>query len=215
MRILPAPPKVLAIEFPNRRELTLTMCRMQEFYESPFADIRGQSFTWEQFLSHYATEDGTLDYFSKWEGFNVPKRSIDAFMRLFELSDREAVLLWGPYQGRFEYLIAVDMNSDPSTLQHELCHAVFEMDNGYAHVAVDKISNSGLFEELSKHLIAAGYPDQVFVLLSEVNAYLATSTKEELDELFPDMNIFESELRAELVAMWEKASVDNPSSAAV
>lgn len=213
--MLPALRKVLAVEFPNRRELTLTMCRMEEFYESPFDDIQGHSFTWEQFLSRYAAEDGTLNYFSKWEGFNVPRRSLDQFKRLFTPTDREAELLNRFYHGGYDYLIAVDVNSDSTVLLHEFCHALFELDNGYAHAVADAISNSGMFEELSKHLIAAEYPNQFFVLLSEVNAYLATSSEQELDELFPGMGMARHPLRRELVALWEKASVDNSSCAAV
>ena len=215
MRVLSAPRRVLAVEFENRRELTLTMCRMEEFYESPHKLIRGNSFTWEQFLNAYMDEAGTLDYFSKWEGFNVPRRSLDLFKRLFVPTNREAELLNRFYEGKFEYLIAVDVNSDPTVLPHELSHALFEMDNAYAHTAVDKISDSGLFEEMSRHLLAAEYPDQTFVLLSEVNAYLATSAENELEEMFPGMRMPYHPLRRELVALWEKASVDNASCTAV
>ena len=209
MRILSAPKGILAVELPNRRELTLTMCRMGEFYESPYPEIMGNSFTWEQFLGRYAREDGGLDYFAKWDGFNVPGGILDLFKRTFILSDREAELLDKFYEGRFEYLIAVEVGSDPTTLQHELCHAIFEMDNRYAHSVVDTISDSGLFEKLSRHLIAAEYPDKATVLLSEANAYLATSNEGELEETVPGAKIATSDLRRSLIDLWSQASEEH------
>ena len=56
--------RILALSFPSEKELTLTLFRMAEFYESDSPKIRGKNFTFDEFVDHYADKKGNLDYFS-------------------------------------------------------------------------------------------------------------------------------------------------------
>ena len=63
---------VILFSFKNRREMTLSFCRMQEYYESPNKRLFRKKFTMAEFLTETIKENGKIDYFSYWSGFNVP-----------------------------------------------------------------------------------------------------------------------------------------------
>ena len=58
--------------YPNQYLLCSTHIRLQEFFESPFKEIKGKYFTLEQYMDRYAAEYGNFTYFSEWHGMNVP-----------------------------------------------------------------------------------------------------------------------------------------------
>jgi hypothetical protein len=181
--------------------MTLTMARVEEFYESPHANIKGRYFTWEQFIDAYSDEKGTLTYFSEWEGFNVPAEYLCRFRNMFlDLSAREAWLL-SVVDGA-DYVIATDAESDPSTLPHELAHARYRLDNAYRKSVqqIIKPMPKDLSLRFQRDLLAAGYPDDVDIMLDEIHAYLKTSTEDELLEAFlnvaaPERAPYEAALR--------------------
>jgi hypothetical protein len=182
-------PGVLHLEFATRKDLTLTMARVQEFYESPYPHIKGRYFTWAQFVDAYSDDKGNLTYFQEWEGFNVPRAILTTFYQIFtDLSPREEWLR--TVSDECEYLIGTDKDSDPSAVLHELAHAKYKLNPEYrkqVRAITDKMTQDLGFR-FQRDLRAADYPDDVEILRDEVHAYLKTSTEEELVETFPSVS---------------------------
>jgi len=69
--------KIFHVEFPNEYALGVTLCRMQEYYESPI--FMGEFFSFEDFLDAYAHKDGKILYFSELAGYNLPSHILHPF----------------------------------------------------------------------------------------------------------------------------------------
>jgi len=177
---------VLFLEFSNRKDLTTTMFRVQEYYESNNKKIRNKIFTTEDFIEEYTDARGNIDYFSFWEGFNVPGNIINNFFKSFELTKREI-----NFKKTIEkfldrkkdyYVIATD--GDNTTLKHELAHALYYLNEEYRE-KVQKIIKSipaSEHKKLINNLNKLQYNDSVHI--DEIQAYLATSKKSELVDDF-------------------------------
>ena len=88
MRLKQVYPGLYFLKFPNQYELT--MIRLQEFYESPYKNIRGKHFTLEQYMDAYAKHKGNFTYCSDWNGFNIPSIVIQDFFIIFHpIRDKE------------------------------------------------------------------------------------------------------------------------------
>ena len=177
---------VLFLQFSNRKDLTTTMFRVQEYYESNNKKIRNKIFTTEDFIEEYTDARGNIDYFSFWEGFNVPGNIINNFFKSFELTKREI-----NFKKTIEkfldrkkdyYVIATD--GDNTTLKHELAHALYYLNEEYRE-KVQKIIKSipaSEHKKLINNLNKLQYNDSVHI--DEIQAYLATSKKSELVDDF-------------------------------
>lgn len=53
-------PGVIRLEFKNQYECCSSFMRLQEFYESPFKEIRGRFFKLDQFMDVYAKKQGNF-----------------------------------------------------------------------------------------------------------------------------------------------------------
>ena len=195
MKIIPSITGVLCLEFESRIELTLSMCRIQEFYESPFENIKGNYFTMEEFIGAYYADGHKESYFDYWEGFNIPKTSLLQFFLEFNehLTMREQKIHDVFMGGDFDYLIAVDVKSDPTTIDHELSHARYALDAEYygnCKKIVSGISDD-LYQRLLSDLLLGDYPDDNEILDDEIHAYLKTSTEEELINVFSNCTLDE------------------------
>jgi hypothetical protein len=137
-------------------------------------------------------DDGRIDYFSKWIGFNIPGHSIiewadlhcpdyttkeiEVFKHLHDKLD-----LTQPF-----YIIAAkEGNTD--VMDHEIAHALYYLEKSY------KARMSGLVLHFKMHcpkhyikirnwLKDMGYNKSVFT--DETQAYMSTSTKKELMKKF-------------------------------
>ncbi len=172
--------------FPNQKELTMTLCRPQEFYESSSSRLRNRIFTFEQFIDQYTHKDGCFDYFSYWGGFNIPGHVLEDFFDTFQLTKREMQLrkVTKKFKNKLYYVIG-SKHDDRETAIHEMLHACYYVDPIYKQ-QVDVLVRSmrkELKAELTLRLKTLGYAGHV--LIDEINAYMASSTykylKEELD----------------------------------
>jgi hypothetical protein len=172
--------------FPNQKELTMTLSRPQEFYESNNSKLRNRIFTYEQFIDHHTQKDGCFDYFSFWGGFNIPGHILEDFFDVFELTQREAAVrkITKRYKRKPYYLIGT-LAKDDETMVHELLHAHYYLDPVYKQqvdVLVRSMSKT-LRVELTTALKTMGYANHV--ITDEINAYMASSKykylKEELE----------------------------------
>jgi hypothetical protein len=185
--------KIVFAEFPNRKELTLTMGRLGEFYESAHKNIRNQKFTLEQFLDAFMDTDGNISYFNDWSGYNIPGNAVNNFLLLnsWDETKREADLLdevdnvlwegasdevdaYSMFSSGDFYLIAF-MKGDTGTIDHELCHALYYLDADYEKAAnkLIKSVSADIILHMTEVLIKMGYNKAV--CKDEINAYLSTS----------------------------------------
>lgn len=176
---------IIYAKFPNQKELTLTMCRPQEFYECSSSKLRGKIFTFERLIDHYIDSDGDLLYFSIWSGFNIPSIILEDFFKKFELTKREQKLynVTRPYSKEPYYFIA-SKDNDTDTLRHELVHAHYYLNPVYRQAAntLVKHMRSDLRSKLTQGLKKKGYANGVIV--DEINAYMATSSTKYLHNEF-------------------------------
>jgi len=181
-------PKVVLLEFPTRKELTMTMCRVQEYYESPHANIKKKIFTMEEFFDTHMDDSGYISYFEQWSGFNLPGHVIDQFFARFkditprEKKMMEAICLYVKPPEKY-YVISTEKD-DPETVKHEYAHALWIMDSVYqnkAQLIVGEIPVKH-HRNLMKQLLGMGYDKSV--VDDEINAYLSTSSRAELDHNF-------------------------------
>lgn len=169
----------------NQYELTSTLMRIQEFYESNINGIRGAYFDLEEYMDAYAEEHGNFTYFSDWIGFNLDNRSIRRFYKLFpmrKLTKKEKAFkkLITPLlrsRKKFSIIATYEKTTKPyTTFEHELAHGLYYLDIKYKR-KMDKLTNNlkefknPCFDILKK----MGYADDV--CHDETQAFLSTSSE--------------------------------------
>ena len=174
---------IISLLFSTQKELTLTLCRPQEYYECNNIKLRNKVFTFDDFIDHYLDDDGHISYFSYWAGFNLPSNILEKFFKSFELTKREKKLydITRKFSQQPYYVIAT-ISDDFATMDHELVHAHYYLNPSYRQKVdtVVKHMRPELRKELSKVLKEMGYTREVIV--DEINAYMATSSYKYLSE---------------------------------
>lgn len=180
-------PGVVYLKFKNQYETCSTFMRLQEFYESPFKDIRGKFFTLEDFMDRYAKGQGNFTYTTDWGGFNVPGNVVREFFKTFngELLNKEEQLreLLKPYiEGEDKFYVIAMYDDGP--FEHELCHALYYLNPEFKARAdaLVKALPTTVKETVKKWLLNKGYSSPL--VTDETNAYLSTGTKKELARWF-------------------------------
>ena len=124
----------------DQYELTSTLMRIQEFYESSIDGIRGAYFDIEEFMDAYAEEHGTFSYFEDWIGFNLDNRSIRRFFKMFptrRLTKKEKAFkkLITPLlksRRKFSIIATYEKTTKPyTTFEHELAHGLYYLEVKY------------------------------------------------------------------------------------
>lgn len=185
-------PDTYQLVFKNQRDLAQSMMRLQEYYEGASDEIRGQYFTLEQFLHHFTDTNGQFNYTHTWSGFNVPGAVVERWYRLFRerdgLTHKEQQLMATLIQARGGahenwYLIAAT-DGARQTIKHELAHARYYLKEDY-RTKCDELTAQLPSKDrkmMRQMLIKMGYADEV--IPDEIQAYLATSTRSDLDRWF-------------------------------
>ena len=187
-------PKIFLVTIDNPYDLAMTFCRVQEFYESPFKEIKGKTFKKALFQRLYSLKygDGVFTYPHDWIGFNVPCTVIwDCYNASdnyddFDLYDDTFIDIWdeiessilneGLYADEKFYVIGTGSNNK-ETIDHELCHAFYFLNKDYKKQA-DEITATipkDMFDFLKNQLLDRGYCSKV--VRDEIQAYLTTDVK--------------------------------------
>lgn len=174
MEVVEIYPRVFKVSTGSSHTLAMTFLRFQEYYESPA--FRGKIFTLEEFKNWYAKQYGAFTYASDWAGFNIPSHILRPFKRgdFGQLSDLEAEFLRA-FDAHVEpfYIIGTE-DDDPSTLEHEMCHALFCVDDAYRKEVLALLDE--YCEELSEvyaKMYSMGYHGDV--VRDEVHAYVSAN----------------------------------------
>jgi hypothetical protein len=176
-------------EINDAYDLAMTFCRVQEFYESPFDKIRGKNFTMSEFQRIYAQKGtGVFTYPEDWAGFNIPSSILNKFYKGSWVETD-----WNIYDTAFKkiviqikdenpfYIIAAKAG-DKHTIDHELCHAFYNLKENYKKGADELMNNipKRIFNKIRKALKDVGYCNKV--IKDEIQAYLSSSDCSFFDE---------------------------------
>jgi len=170
---------IFHISFPNQYLICATFLRLQEFYESPYKEIQGHSFSLETIQDMYAEKHGNkFTYLQDWSGFNIPDYVIKKFFKQFngKLLVKESQLkkliqkkiLNNPDK---TYLIATYNQRDEA---HEISHGYWYLESDYKTMMKELVENYKYKKMLMLYLKRAGYPKKV--MYDEIQAYMSTST---------------------------------------
>ena len=195
---------VLHVNANTQYEIASTFMRVQEFYESPYGEIREQYFSHERYMDicaygekRSAADEIVFSYLEDWNGFNVPGHVFDEWAKLFEeyyLWDKEKQLIELIYEKQSTtafYVIGTNNEGHPGDYNHELSHAWYYLDPEYKESMkklVDNLSDK-VHERIKEQLLEDGYRDGDNIIEDEMIAYLTTDTMTELDELFKKVRI--------------------------
>lgn len=166
-------------------DLGMTFCRLQEFYESPYKEIRGKAFDILDFMDLYVKRrnENFFTYPIDWCGFNIPGKVFRKYNTVYfpDYGNRYDITIQNIYsdilkevRGGDFYIIASEGNSD-STFKHELCHAFYYLDISYkkkVNKLIKENINDTIFKKLENSLKDLGYNKKV--TLDEIQAYLST-----------------------------------------
>ena len=172
---------VYLCEINNEYDLAMTFCRVQEFYESAYEEIRNSNFSMMQFQRLYSlNQEGVFTYPQDWAGFNIPCSILDKFYKGSWVQTD-----WNEYDTAFKKIITKIGNDKPfyligarkgekQTIDHELSHAFYNLKIDYKRGA-DKLVNSipkKTFNKLKKALKQTGYCNKV--IKDEIQAYFSS-----------------------------------------
>ena len=63
IQIITPIPQCLLVQFEDKRELSLSFCRVQEFHESKLANIKGVPASFADFIYAHMDSKGAITYF--------------------------------------------------------------------------------------------------------------------------------------------------------
>jgi hypothetical protein len=171
----------------TRKELTLSFFRVQEYYESPLKGLNRQKFNTFDFLNESMDDDGKIDYFSYWCGFNIPGNIFNDWrnnqdvehvtpleLKMFEQLGESGVNYDEPF-----YIIG-SLEGVSDIIKHEIAHALYftnvEYNKEMFELTVElKNYHNSEYVNLQQKLLEMGYCEEV--LDDEIQAYLSSEKK--------------------------------------
>lgn len=168
---------IIHVKFETGTDMTETLIRYQEYYESPSKNFRGNIFTLGMLRKWYTKKFGGFTYYTDYSGFNLPSHVLNPFKEgLFDpLTEKEKYFL-DMFKDRTDkfYIIATASKEDEeNSFNHELLHALYYTNKNYKTKA-NKILKGVDLKSLYKGLKKIGYCDDV--LLDEAQAYMGSDT---------------------------------------
>lgn len=176
-------PQIVLVQLEDSASLAEAMARFQEYYESPFDDIRGKVFTMGQLWAKGSRSNlgintylGGNNYDPDWAGYNWPSHVLEPFLRgLFDplTSYEQDIVNALKYRTDRFYVIGTSLDYREA-LAHELCHAMYYISEGYKK-EIDKVLALMDLTKVYRVLINMGYCEEV--LADEAQAYLIADGK--------------------------------------
>lgn len=169
--------KIFAVIVPNKYDLGMLFCRVQEFYESPNNKFKNSKFSiWDYHEWYSKNNSGCFSYPSDWSGFNLPtKVAIDCYKKnkVETPYDKVFIEILNKIKINESYIIGIN-KINTSTFFHELCHGLYYVDSNYRREMDDltrKISKIN-YQKFKNNLKQKGYCPAVTD--DEIQAYMAT-----------------------------------------
>lgn len=185
-------PKIFAVSIKNDFDRAMLFCRYQEFYESPFKEIRGKYFSLEYYMWLYSKKrkSDIFTYSRDWSGYNIPSGHIEKALDVFYyrntpspydkiMSDiyfscENYPLKSGNPRSKWYLLGAESFKSQ--TMDHEICHGLYYTNKKYkksADLLISEIKKKD-YDFLCKELVKIGYSKDKRILDDEIQAFLST-----------------------------------------
>lgn len=197
-------PNCYLLLFKNQKDLAMTFCRVQEFYESDKPELKGKFFTFADFIESQMDKNGNIHYFDTWDGFNVPGHIFKEWLsNLDETTRYENELLKVVNTSVEQFYIIGALEKDKATINHEIAHALFYIVEDYK-IEMSKLNDEfkkqykGQYNKLVKELKKMGYAEDV--LFDEIQAYMSTSKNSDLVDYFA----LNTELLKPLITQYKK-----------
>ena len=193
MKIKEIYPGLYYIKFKSQYQMAMTFIRVQEYYESPFKNIRNRFFTLEDYMDTYAEWRGNFTYPLDWDGFNIPGHIYIQWAKLFwrfsdiqqkEIDFYNKILPIIKKKKKF-YLISAIHKQD---LMHEIAHGLYYLNKKYKE-SVNKIlkTNTKFYKKFKEDLLKMGYTKEV--IKDEIQAYVSTDPIKDIIETYSDIII--------------------------
>ncbi len=179
---------ILYFHADNQYELTSTFIRIQEFYESPFKNIRNNKFSLEDYIDTTYKNKQKFNYYDNWSGFNVPGHKVREFLflNLFSLRKKEFILFkhlsLKQLLGLEKFYIIGYYKSED--ILHEVAHALYYLKPDYKeemNILINKYSTSYKTRLKNKYL-KMGYCESV--LYDEIQAYSVEENNKSFKSIF-------------------------------
>ena len=181
----------LLLEFNTQKDLALAFCRVEEYYEGN-PKVNGKYLSFVEFIDAFMTDDGKLDYFHYWTGFNIPGNIFIEWSQknMSEKTYWENALAYAVHSKlnlEKPFYVIGGVKGDIEVIDHEIAHALYYMNPEYKDM-MDTANYQfyknlrGEYSKMVKALKKMGYGDNV--IKDEVQAYMSTSGKKELVEKF-------------------------------
>jgi len=173
---------IVHIVMSDKNTLAEAMMRFQEYYESPFPEIKGQIFTVGYLKSLGSRSNRGINLYcggktlsADWDGYNFPDVVLEPFVKgLFDpLTDFEQDIVEAlKYRTDSFYVIATYGENDPEdTLEHEIRHAMFGISDAYRKEVLKAVNDyKKELKSVRSCLSSWGYADDV--LDDECHAYM-------------------------------------------
>lgn len=189
-------PFIFAVIIKNQYDRSSLFCRYQEFYESPYPQIRGRYFTIEEYMKLYTNSNkkNNFTYPSDWSGYNIPSKILlearttfgsprsqydQTMSDIIDYCERESRIQNKGEQHSW-YLIGVDKLKS-GVMNHEIAHGFYYTNPQYK-VEMDYLIgdlNKKDYEHLRKVLVKGGYSDDKIIIDDEIQAYMSTGKHHE------------------------------------
>lgn len=178
-------PNIYAVIIKDDYDRAMLFCRYQEFYESPFKEIRNKFFTLETLMRVY-TKKNKKQYFTypgDWVGYNIPSDSLYSACEKFDtsLSSYDYIMRDIIYfcernsNGKPFYLIGVDKFKS-GTMDHEIAHGLYHTNEKYK-TSVDRLISEIPKKEYNlakRELLKMGYVNEKRIIDDEIQAFFST-----------------------------------------
>jgi hypothetical protein len=184
-------PDVYCIVADDAEYLCKVFVRLQEFYESPYPEIRGHWFSLDFFKSIYSKDkDGKFTYYEDWAGFNIPGHVVLKFFTTFiDLSPKEKQLkklLQNALKSTSTFYVIGVPKGDKRVITHEFAHALYHISSTYkkSMLEISKKLPPKIRRIVFGKLKQIGYDKTV--MYDELQAFFATGKINELRYFFGD-----------------------------
>jgi hypothetical protein len=182
---------IYAVIIENDYDRAMLFCRYQEFYESPFINIKDQPFDLMLYMKTYKNNNGAniFTYPEYWMGYNIPSHSLKKCLsnvfinknegcgvNTYDYIMNEITEAIYKHLGSEEipfYILGVD-KIESDVMQHEIAHGLFYTDSEYKQRTIEAYNNlpNIIKESMSNILLEMGYCDEV--IIDEIQAYMST-----------------------------------------
>jgi len=177
----------LLLEFDTQKDLALAFCRVEEYYEGK-PSVNGKYLTLEKFLDAFMTDDGKIEYFNYWTGFNIPGNIYLEWAKqnMWDRTKWEIALadaIHSKLDLEKPFYVIGGKKGDMNVIDHEIAHALYYINSEYKSEMEDLTYNFYKthrkdYSNMVKFLKKMGYGQNV--IKDEVQAYMSTSKKSEL-----------------------------------